>query len=58
MVIDFAKKNYNLTEEQFAELAEEVREGDLSIVLRAYEIELQVKRLRYIIIPAPSQIHV
>ncbi|CAG8497925.1 5475_t:CDS:2 [Paraglomus brasilianum] len=48
MVIDFAKKNYNLTEEQFAELAEEVREGDLSIVLRAYEIELQ-KPLRSVV---------
>jgi len=44
MVIDFAKKQYDLTEGQLAELTEEVRDGDLSIVLRAYENELQVKR--------------
>ncbi|CAG8463604.1 8892_t:CDS:2 [Paraglomus occultum] len=48
MVIDFAKKRNNLTEEQLAELTEEVREGDLSIVLRAYENELQ-KPLRSVV---------
>ncbi|CEG64716.1 hypothetical protein RMATCC62417_01642 [Rhizopus microsporus] len=41
MVIGFAKDNLHWTEGDLAKLAEDIREGDISVVLREYEKEIK-----------------
>ncbi len=44
MVVGFAKDNMHLTESDLAKLAIDIREGDISVVLKEYEKEIKVKR--------------
>ncbi|KAI8140932.1 ATP synthase regulation protein NCA2-domain-containing protein [Fennellomyces sp. T-0311] len=41
MVLQFAQDHYHLTPSDAQQLAEQVRDGDLSVVLRAYENEIK-----------------
>jgi len=41
MVIDFARDNLQLSPEELVGISNKIREGDLSIVLKAYEQELK-----------------
>jgi nuclear-control-of-ATPase protein 2 len=42
MVVQFAKDHYQLSEPEISQLALQVRDGDVSVVLRAYENEIKV----------------
>ncbi|KAI8336994.1 ATP synthase regulation protein NCA2-domain-containing protein [Chlamydoabsidia padenii] len=41
MVVQFAKDHYRLSEPEIAQLSSQVRDGDVSLVLRAYENEIK-----------------
>lgn len=43
MVVGFAKENMQLSENDLAQLAVDIREGDISVVLKEYEKEIKVK---------------
>lgn len=49
MVIGFAKDNLHWTEGDLAKLAEDIREGDISVVLREYEKEIKVSSELYLL---------
>jgi hypothetical protein len=42
MVAQFGRDHYNLSDDQLAQLTIQVREGDLSSVLKAYEEAIKV----------------
>lgn len=42
MVVEFAKDQAHLTDSEVARLITQVRDGDVSVVLRAYENEIKV----------------
>lgn len=42
MVLDFGRDEYKLSEAQLQELAEKVRVGDLTSVLKAWEQDIKV----------------
>lgn len=42
MVLDFARDNLQLSSEELVGVSNKIREGDLSVVLMAYEQELKV----------------
>jgi nuclear control of ATPase protein 2 len=46
MVAEFGRDHYHFTEEQVAQLSSQVREGDLSSVLKAYEEAIKVSDLQ------------
>lgn len=41
MVAEFARDHYQLAEDQVGDLMSRVREGDMSMVLKAYEEEIK-----------------
>lgn len=43
MVIGFAKDNLQMPESELARLAVDIREGDMSVLLKEYEKEIKVK---------------
>lgn len=43
MVIGFAKDNLHMPENELARLAVDIREGDMSVLLKEYEKEIKVK---------------
>jgi nuclear-control-of-ATPase protein 2 len=43
MVADFARDQYHLDDAQIEELTKRVREGDLTMVLRAWEQDIKVR---------------
>jgi hypothetical protein len=43
MVLAFGKDNYNLAPEELKELSKAVHNGDISVIMRAYESELKVR---------------
>lgn len=45
MVAQFGRDHYNLSDDQLAQLTSQVREGDLSSVLKAYEEAIKVTPL-------------
>jgi nuclear-control-of-ATPase protein 2 len=42
MVVGFARDQLHLTEEELSRIALNVREGDISVLLREYEKEIKV----------------
>lgn len=42
MVVGFAKDNLHLSQEELAKLALDIREGDMSVLLKEYEKEIKV----------------
>lgn len=42
MVSEFAHDHYHLSKIQVASIIQNVREGDMSLILRAYENEIKV----------------
>ena len=43
MVLDFARDRYGLSSDDTNVLSTQVREGDMSLVLKAYEHEIRVR---------------
>jgi hypothetical protein len=52
MVLAFGKDNYNLGAEELEALSKAVHNGDISVVMRAYENELKVKALFFHLVTA------
>lgn len=43
MVLDFGKEHYKMGSDQLASLSKAVQNGDISVVMKAYEHELKVR---------------
>lgn len=43
MVTEFAHDRYNISNLEVAQIIQNVREGDMSLILRAYENEIKVR---------------
>ncbi|KAI9301701.1 ATP synthase regulation protein NCA2-domain-containing protein [Cunninghamella echinulata] len=41
MVVQFAKEHYSLSDQEIVQLGNKVRDGDMSVILRAYENEIK-----------------
>lgn len=50
MVVQFAKEHYSLSDQEIVQLGNKVRDGDMSVILRAYENEIKVNNSKSIFI--------
>ena len=57
MVLDFARDQNQLSQEEIINLSNRIRDGDLSVVLRVYEQELKVDNFKYILVYSLNRLY-